>query len=89
VDPALSATLVRMRHPEQPFTPLDDALLPAYAHHYTIKAVCACGHEREIYARPIQQQLEAGVAIGRVRDALRCHNCQARRPTIWVCREPR
>jgi hypothetical protein len=51
-----------MASPEEPFTPPDDALLPAYAHHYTIKAVCACGHEREIYARPIQRQLGARVS---------------------------
>jgi hypothetical protein len=49
-------TISLMAPNEQPFTPPDDALLPAYAHHYIIKAVCTCGHEREIYARPIQRQ---------------------------------
>jgi hypothetical protein len=69
--------------PEQPFAPPDDALLPDFAQHFVIRAVCACGNEREIYARPIQRRLGAGVAIGRVRDCLRCHRCQARRPRSW------
>jgi hypothetical protein len=74
---------------EKPFFPPDDALLPAYAHHYTLIARCSYGHEREIYARPIQRMLGAGVAIGRVRACLRCHKCQARRPVIEVSRMPR
>jgi hypothetical protein len=74
---------------ETPFSPPDDALLPAYANHYTIMAMCQCGHSREIHARPIQRQLGAGVTIGRVRECLRCHKCQARRPTVLVCRLPR
>jgi hypothetical protein len=78
---------------EKPFIPPGDALLPAYAHHYahhyTIIARCSRGHEREIYARPIQRILGAGVAIRRVRACLRCHKCQARRPVIEVSRMPR
>jgi hypothetical protein len=78
-----------MVQPEKPFTPPDDALLPAFAHHYTIVARCSCGHEREICASPIQRMLGAGVAIGRVRACLRCHKCQSRQPVIEVSRMPR
>jgi hypothetical protein len=78
-----------MSSSEKPFVPPDDALLPAFEHHYTIVARCSCGHEREIFARPIKRMLGAGVSIGRVRACLRCHKCQSRRPVIEVSRMPR
>jgi hypothetical protein len=78
-----------MTRPEPPWTPADERILATFANQYTIVAECACGHSREIFARPIQRQLGAGVTIGKVRDSLRCHRCQARRPAILVMRLPR
>jgi hypothetical protein len=71
------------------FVPADDQLLETFARHHVITATCACGHERELHARPIQQQLGRGVLVGKVRDCLRCHKCQKRRPVIKVSRMPR
>ena len=78
--------MLRVPHP---FTPPDDALLATYASHYTLIATCSCGHSRELFARPIQAMLGKGVLLDKVRDSLRCHKCQKRRPTISVTRMPR
>ena len=78
-----------MLRPPKPYAAADDELLETFARHHTILAVCACGHSRELYARPIQAQLGKGVLIGKVRDCLRCHKCQKRRPRITVSRMPR
>ena len=78
-----------MTRPEEPFPPADDQLLLTFGMHYTIRAICVCGHEREIYARPLQRRLGAGVTIGRLRECMRCHKCQARQPAILVLRMPR
>jgi hypothetical protein len=67
----------------------DDDLLDTYARHYTIIAACPCGHRRELFARPIQAMLGKGVLLGKVRDCLRCHKCQKRRPVITVQRMQR
>lgn len=67
----------------------DDELLESFARHHEIVATCPCGHSRELYARPIQQMLGKGVLLGKVRDCLRCHKCQKRRPVITVQRMPR
>ena len=71
------------------YSPADDQLLETYARHHIITAVCRCGHTRELDARPIQAQLGRGVLIGKIRDSLRCHKCQERRPKITVDRMPR
>jgi hypothetical protein len=71
------------------YAPPDDELLATYANHHTITATCPCGHSRELYARPIQAMLGKGVLLGKVRDCLRCHKCQKRRPTVTVQRMPR
>lgn len=73
----------------KPFAPTDDELLATYANHYTITAACVCGHSRELFARPIQTMLGKGVLWGKVRDCLRCHKCQGRRPAVTVQRMPR
>jgi hypothetical protein len=78
-----------MARPEEPYAPTDDQLLVFFANHYTIMAICACGHERELHTRPLQRQLGIGANIGRLRSCLRCHKCQARRPGILVRRMPR
>jgi hypothetical protein len=78
--------MVRAR---KPHAAADDELLATYANHYTITAMCPCGHARELFARPIQAMLGKGVLVGRVRECLRCHKCQARRPAITVQRMPR
>jgi hypothetical protein len=78
-----------MLRAHKPHTPPDDELLDRYANHYTITATCPCGHSRELFARPIQTMLGKGVLFGKVRDALRCHKCQRRRPNITVTRMPR
>jgi hypothetical protein len=70
-------------------TPPDDELLDRYAQHYTITAVCPCGHSRELFARPIQTMLGKGVLVGKVRDSLRCHKCQKQRSVVTVTRMPR
>jgi hypothetical protein len=73
----------------KPCTPPDDELLATYASHYAITATCPCGHSRELFARPIQAMLGKGVLLGKVRDCLRCHKCQKRRPVVTVNRMPR
>jgi hypothetical protein len=78
-----------MLRARKPFTPADDELLATYASHYTITANCPCGHSRELFARPIQAMLGKGVLLGKVRDCLRCHKCQRRRPAFTVQRMPR
>lgn len=78
-----------MTRVEEPWAPADERLLVTFANQFTIVATCACGHSREIHARPIQRQLGAGVTIGRVRECLRCHKCQGRRPAVLVVRMPR
>ena len=78
-----------MLHTPKFFTPPDDELLATYATHYTITATCPCGHRRELFARPIQAMLGKGVLLGKVRDCLRCHKCQQRRPVVTVTRIPR
>jgi hypothetical protein len=78
-----------MPRPEEPYAPEEDQLLVSFANHYTIMAICACGHERELHARPLQRQLGIDVSIGRLRDCLRCHKCQARRPGILMRRMSR
>jgi hypothetical protein len=56
---------------------------------FTIMAECACGHKRELHTLFLRRQLGAGVTIGKVRDKLRCHKCQTRRPQINVYRTQR
>jgi hypothetical protein len=73
----------------KPHALADDELLATYANHFTITAACACGHTRELFARPIQTMLGKGVLIGRVRECLRCHRCQKRHPVVTVQRLPR
>jgi hypothetical protein len=73
----------------KPYTPPDVELLESFARHFTIVAKCSCGHERELFARPIQKMLGKGVLLGKVRESLRCFKCQTRRPTITVSRMPR
>jgi hypothetical protein len=77
-----------LRSPK-PHTVSDEDLLVTFANHYTMTATCPCGHSRELFARPIQGMLGKGVLIGKVRDSLRCHKCQQRRPVITVVRMPR
>jgi hypothetical protein len=43
-------------------------------------ASCPCGHSWELFARPILAMLGNDVLLGKVRDCLRCHKCQKRRP---------
>jgi hypothetical protein len=76
-------------HTRKPYPPADDELLATYASHYTITAMCPCGHSRELFARPIQTMLGKEVLLGKVRDCLRCHKCQKRRPAVTVQRMPR
>jgi len=73
----------------RPYTPTDDDLFDRYSNHYVITATCSCGHSRELFARPIQAMLGKGVLLGKVREVLRCHKCQKRRPNITVQRMPR
>jgi hypothetical protein len=78
-----------MLRASKPHPAADDELLATYASHYVIVATCPCGHSRELFARPIQAMLGKGVLIGKVRDCLRCHKCQKRRPAVTVQRMPR
>jgi hypothetical protein len=78
-----------MARTAEPFTPADDAPLARFENHYTILAVCGCGHSRELHTLFLRRQLGIGVTMGKVRDSLRCHKCQKRGPTITVTRTSR
>jgi len=53
---------------------------------FVIIAECACGHARELHTLFLRHQLGAGVTLGKVRQTLRCHKCQARMPVVRVYR---
>ncbi len=78
-----------MCHVEHPWTPADERQLETFALHFIIMAICPCGHLREIHVPMLLRRLGPSVTIGRLRDSLRCHRCQARRPGIQVSRMPR
>ena len=71
-----------MLRARKPCVPPDDELPATYANRYVITATCSCGHSREILVRPIQKTPGKSARLGRVRDSLRCHRCQERRPRI-------
>ncbi len=76
------------RHIEDPWMPADERELDTFSQHYIFTATCACGHTREIEPRQLLRRL-GPVTIGKLRDALRCHRCQERRPKVEVRRIPR
>jgi hypothetical protein len=56
---------------------------------YEIKAVCRCGHERELRGEFVRRVIGLQTTIGTLRRRLRCHKCGGRMPRIEVWRKSR
>jgi hypothetical protein len=78
-----------MARDPQPVEFPEDKTIATIGEAFMIMAVCKCGNSREMHTLFLRRQLGAGVTIGKVRQKLRCHQCQAREPEIRIYRRPR
>lgn len=76
--------------PTKPLQVADNAPIGDFHYdRYYIKAVCPCGHERELRGEFVRRVIGLQTTIDALRRRLRCHQCGRRDATIEVYRLPR
>jgi hypothetical protein len=79
----------RMAREPEPIEFPETTTIATIGEAFVIMAECKCGNAREMYTLFLRRQLGAGVTLGKVRQKLRCHRCQARMPEIRIYRRLR